>query len=223
MAKRSKELFELLKDELEETGEEPGKKTTQETTQEATQEATQEETATATVRAAPARKGHPGPRGPKARADKSGFGGRKIPVSFNVLLFILGSFVVVGVCSFMVGKQMGAREEVPLSVKRDLYWAVQVTRFMDEKDMWTAWKLKNLLVEEGYTEATMLVLPEFKKVHTVAAIFDYNEKEACEKAAEELRQKMPSIRKKAGVKKGIISVKPVKINFVKKEPVKKAH
>lgn len=216
MAKRSKELFELLKDEQEEAGEELEKETTQ--------------TQTAPVRAAPPdRRGHPDeplePEDPatgEARAKKGGFGGRKILVSFNVLLFTIGSLVVVCISSFMVGKQMGAREEIPLSVKRDLYWAVQFTRFMDEKDMWTAWKLKNLLVEEGYTEATVLVLPELKKIHTVAAIFDFSEKEACKKAAAELRRKVPGILKKAGnVNRGIISVEPVKINFVKKESVKK--
>jgi len=138
-------------------------------------------------------------------------GGRKVPISINLLLIFLGAFIIGNVCSYMVGKQIGGSQEIPLSVEVKRYWAVQVTPWLDEKNCVSAWKLKDLLVEAGYEGAEVHRLPDSKYIRTVAAIYDYDKKAICQKTAAELKLIMNKMLKAANLRGDIISIKPVKI------------
>ncbi len=162
MAKRSKELFELLgsrsgTDAARSTGT-PKRDDPNET---AGARADSEPRKRSAGRTKARREPEPAARAEDEDADgvlvaDAPMGQRRVEVSLNLLLFFIVAFVLTNIMSYMVGSmgRSGAPENYgPLAVPVDQYWTIQVTRPLPESEWQFAWDIQEILEREGYRSA----------------------------------------------------------------------
>lgn len=83
-------------------------------------------------------------------------GQRRVEVSLNLLLFFITAFVLTNIMSYMVGSMGRTRapqDYGPLAVPLDQYWTIQVTRPLPESEWQFAWDIQEVLEREGYRNA----------------------------------------------------------------------
>jgi hypothetical protein len=219
MAKRSKELFELLK---------PGQASARRSADPAPQ----------TERRGP--KSTPGEPGARpgfgsslieralnsvksvsggVSTERGGIGGRKVNVSLNILLMFIGAFVVTNVCSYMVGRRAGPRHEVPLVTEIRQFQAVQVTPPFPADFAFEAWQLSDLLIEAGLDGVEVLGRDNGARLQVIAGKFDRTEKKPCRERAELVQRTVDRLGAAGKVVKNIpIDVGIITISYKHREP-----
>jgi len=118
---------------------------------------------------------------------RSGFGGRKVPVSLNVLLLFIGAFVLTNVCSYIVGKGLSGRTEVPLTTEMRLSFVVSVAPKIAARHNFAAWALCDRLRDAGFEQADVLRIRKEEYLLIVAGRFTRDRRADCKKLESRVR------------------------------------
>jgi len=153
------------------------------------------------------------------RQKGGGIGGRKVHVSLNILLMFIGAFVVTNVCSYMVGRRVGPRHEVPLVTEIRQFQAVQVTPPFRADFAFEAWRLRDQLIEAGFQDVEVLGRDNGARLQVIAGKFDRSEKESCRERAELVQRTVDRLRATGKIVENLpIEIGIITISYKNREP-----
>jgi len=150
---------------------------------------------------------------------RGGIGGRKVKVSLNILLMFIGAFVVTNVCSYIVGRGVGPRHEVPLVTEIRQFQAVQVTPPFAADFAFEAWRLRDQLMEAGFQGVEVLGRDNGTRLQVIAGKFDRSEKESCRERADLVQRTVDRLRATGRIVENIpIEIGIITISYKNREP-----
>ena len=156
----------------------------------------------------------------RIRAGRGGPGGRRIDVSLNVLLFLIGSMVVVSVGSYLVGRTMGDRKEVSLATEVQQFWAAQVTPPFPSELSFEAWRLRDQLIDAGFENAEVVGLKKGTSLQVIAGKFERKDEEACWRMVNDLKVAIAKLLESGSLENRMpIDIGKVVVYYRNREPV----
>jgi hypothetical protein len=216
MAKRSQELFELLKPGQARTGKPatPAGRAEKGSNRSAPKESTKHQSSLIEKAINSVKSVRDG-----METKYGGIGGRKVQVSLNILLMFIGAFVVTNVCSYMVGRGVGPRHEVPLVTKIQQFHAVQVTPPFAADFAFEAWRLRDQLMQAGFQGVEVLGRDNGARLQVIAGKFERSEKESCRERADLVQRTVDRLRATGKIVENIpIEIGIITISYKNREP-----